>query len=303
MCSLNVSAYDPYPSGLIGDINHDGHLSITDITLIINDVLTGKTVNFINDVNEDYRLSIGDVTSLIDIVLDDSACDLRFTIKGYTTFTMVRVAGGTFTMGATNGQNDAGFDEFPAHQVTLSDYYIGQTEVIQELWYYVMGYLPDGNDDQGCPVVNVSWEDCQDFINTLNELTGCNFRLPTEAEWEFAARGGNRSRHYTYSGSNNYDDVAWCEENSNDLLHRAGEKMANELGIYDMSGNAWEWCHDWWDMYGSEAVVNPTGPESGTERVCRGGCMVGHSRFCRTGYRMSYTPTTRRFDLGLRLAL
>lgn len=301
-CNLNVSAMD-YLSGLVGDVNRDGRLSITDITMIINDLLTDGRVNSLNDVNRDYRLSITDLTGLIDMVLNYPDGNLLFTI-GDLRFTMVRVEGGTFTLGATQGQNsEAYYDEYPAHQVTLSDYYIGQFEVEQILWYHVTNGLPLGNEDQECPVVNVSWEDCQDFINTLNELTGFNFRLPTEAEWEFAARGGNLSQHYKYAGSNDYDEVAWCEENSNDWLHRVGEKKANELGIYDMSGNAWEWCYDWWDMYGSDAVVNPTGPESGTERVCRGGCMDGHARFCRIGYRMSYPPQTRRMELGFRLAL
>ena len=302
MCTLNASAYENR-SGMIGDINHDGSLNITDITMLIHDLITDSEVNSLTDINTDYRLSIGDVTALIDMVLDESHYSPRFWVNGVT-FSMVRVDGGTFTLGAVQGQNsEAYYDEYPAHEVTLSDYYIGQYEVQQILWLYVMGTLPDGNDDQECPVVNVSWEDCQLFISTLNELTGCTFRLPTEAEWEFAARGGNYSKNYKYSGSNDYDEVAWCEENSNDWLHRSGEKKANELGIYDMSGNAWEWCYDWWDLYDSAAVVDPTGPESGSERVCRGGCMDGHARFCRIGYRMSYPPETRRSELGFRLAL
>ena len=301
-CNLNVSATD-YDSGLVGDVNHDGRLSITDISMLINDLLTDAHANYLSDVNRDRRLSIADVSELIDMVLNYPDCNLCFTIDDWR-FTMVRVKGGTFTLGATQGQDsEAYYDEFPAHQVTLSDYYIGQCEVDQMLWYHVMDGLPLDNDDQECPVVNVSWEDCQDFINTLNQLTGLNFRLPTEAEWEFAARGGNLSQHYKYSGSNDFDEVAWCEENSNDWLHRTGEKKPNELGIYDMSGNAWEWCYDWWGMYESAAVVNPTGPESGSERVCRGGCMNGHARFCRIGYRMSYPPSTRRPELGFRLAL
>ncbi|MBQ0015371.1 MAG: formylglycine-generating enzyme family protein, partial [Bacteroidales bacterium] len=150
---------------------------------------------------------------------------------------MVEVSGGTFKMGATSEQgSDAWNDEKPVHNVTLSSYYIGLTEVTQELWQAVMGSNPSYFKGLYRPVENVSWDDCQTFISRLNSLTGKNFRLPTEAEWEFAARGGTKSRGYKYSGSNTLDDVAWHVGNSGDKTHDVGTKAPNELGIYDMSG-------------------------------------------------------------------
>ena len=290
-------------SGMVGDVNHDGHLSIADVTTLINTVLTDGAVTDINDINGDHRVSISDVTMIIDGLLRPEQGTLRFVVNGYP-FEMVIVEGGTFNMGATAEQeSEALFDEYPVHEVTLSTYCIGQTPVTQELWLYVLDELPSAIEDQECPVETVSWYDCQRFIETLNEMTGCQFRLPTEAEWEFAARGGNYSHNYKYSGSDDYDEVAWCELNSGDLTQRVGYKKANELGIYDMSGNVWEWCQDWWDVYSEGPAVNPTGPETGSTRVCRGGCMRGHVRFCRVSCRMDYSPNTRRSDLGLRLAM
>ena len=302
MCFFHASAADG--SGMVGDLNGDGRLSITDVTCLINDALYDNPVNDINDVNGDGRLTISDITTLIDNLLLCNQTNQRFIVNGVR-FEMVVVPGGTFMMGATPEQlSQANSDEFPAHEVTLSKFYIGQTQVTQGLWEAVMGYNDsEGVIDPECPVVNVSWYEIGNFISELNQLTGCNFRLPTESEWEFAARGGNNSNHYLYSGSNNYDDVAWCELNSNDRIQPVGSKMPNELGIYDMSGNVWEWCYDWWGMYPSESTVNPTGPETGTDRICRGGCMEGHLRFCRIGYRQYYPPQTYRRDLGFRIAL
>ena len=303
LCVFRASATENV-SGLVGDSNHDGRLGISDVVLLIDGLLNESEANGINDIDCDGRLSINDVTSLIDIILDDPKPIRLYTVNGVL-FKMVLVKGGTFQMGATSEQaSDANYDEYPVHQLTLSGYFIGQTQVTQELWQAVMGDNPSGCViNPQCPVENVSWEECIQFINNLNAMTGCSFRLPTEAEWEFAARGGNNSRHYKYSGSNNYDNVAWCEMNSNDLTHPVGKKAPNELGIYDMSGNVWEWCQDWWGLYTSESSVNPTGPDNGDSRVCRGGCMRGHYRFCRIGYRQYYSPNTKRIDLGLRLAL
>lgn len=223
---------------------------------------------------------------------------------GNVSFTMIRVDGGTFTMGATSEQgSDANNDEKPAHQVTLSPYYIGETEVTQALWEAVMGSNPSYFNGARRPVEEVSWDDCQDFIRKLNQKTGQNFRLPTEAEWEYAARGGNKSRGFKYAGSNTIGDVAWYTDNSGSTTHDVKTKQANELGLYDMSGNVWEWCQDWKGGYSSSAQTNPTGPSSGSYRVSRGGGWSSSARFCRVSYRSSFTPGFRNFNLGLRLAL
>ena len=225
-----------------------------------------------------------------------------FTVKGVT-FKMVKVRGGTFLMGALPEQTGAADDERPAHSVTLSDYYIGETEVTQELWMAVMGTNPSyftGNTQR--PVEQVSWDDCQTFISKLNALTGENFRLPTEAQWEFAARGGYKSRGYLYSGGNSLGEVAWYGENSGNKTHAVKTKSPNELGLYDMSGNVYEWCQDWYRNYSSAAVTNPTGPASGTSRVDRGGSWNGYATSCRAAYRFSRTPGGRFNNLGVRLA-
>ena len=219
---------------------------------------------------------------------------------------MVAVEGGTFTMGATTEQGgDAYGDEEPAHLVTLSGYSIGQTEVTQELWQAVLGSNPAGfTGDLQRPVEGVSWDDCQTFITKLNELTSQHFRLPTEAEWEYAARGGNRSQCYKYSGSNKLGDVAWNGNNSGSTTHPVGTKAANELGLFDMSGNVWEWCQDWYGSYISNYQTNPTGPATGSYRVVRGGCWYNHSyREFRVSHRYCYSPSYSNHDRGLRLAL
>ena len=219
-------------------------------------------------------------------------------------FKMIRVEGGTFQMGATSEQgSDAYDDEKPAHSVTLSSYYIGETEVTQELWQAVMGSNPSSFKGTNRPVEQVSWDDCQTFISKLDSITGKNFRLPTEAEWEYAARGGNKSRGYKYSGSNSVGDVAWYTDNSGSETHPVKSKSPNELGIYDMSGNVWEWCQDWYGSYESSSQTNPTGPSSGSSRVIRGGGWSNHARGCRVSFRSYSTPDFRSSYLGLRLVL
>ena len=217
---------------------------------------------------------------------------------------MVWVEGGTFHMGATSEQSENAWDdENPVHSVTLSGYYIGKTEVTQALWKTVMGSNPSSFKGDNLPVECVSWDDCQEFIRKLSALTGQNFRLPTEAEWEFACRGGNNSRGYKYSGSNDIDSVAWYKDNSGGNTHPVATKLSNELGIYDMSGNVWEWCSDWYDKYSSGAQANPKGPESGSCRVFRGGGWGSYAGYCRSSNRGYNTPTHRHDRLGLRLAL
>ena len=227
----------------------------------------------------------------------------EFTVNGVT-FAMVFVEGGTFTMGATSEQgSEADSDESPAHQVTVSDFYIGKYEVTQELWTAVMGSNPSHFSGTNLPVESVSWNNCQTFITKLNELTGKTFRLPTEAEWEYAARGGNKSGSYKYSGSNTIGEVAWYTSNSSSKTHEVGTKTPNELGVYDMSGNVWEWCSDWYGSYSSSAQTDPTGSTTGSFRVLRGGSWFGYACFCRVSFRRSGTPWYSSYNGGFRLVL
>ena len=236
---------------------------------------------------------------------DTSEADIETINVNGVKFQMVRVQGGTFQMGATSEQgNDVSINEKPIHSVTLSDYHIGQTQVTQELWQAVMGSNPsEFKGDSQCPVENVSWNDCMEFIAKLNRLTGKNFRLPTEAEWEYAARGGSKSRGYKYSGNNNPDLVAWYDGNSINKTHPVAQKQANELGLYDMSGNVWEWCSEWYGEYINEVQTNPTGPITGTDYVQRGGSWENGSIGVRVSRRSPGTPALRGCYYGLRLAL
>ena len=223
---------------------------------------------------------------------------------GGVSFDMVWVEGGTFHMGATSEQSENAWDdENPVHSVTLSGYYIGKTEVTQALWKTVMGSNPSSFKGDNLPVECVSWDDCQEFIRKLSALTGQNFRLPTEAEWEFACRGGNNSRGYKYSGSNDIDSVAWYKDNSGGNTHPVATKLSNELGICDMSGNVWEWCSDWYDKYSSGLLVNPKGPYDGTTHVDRGGSWISDAGHCRSSIRNYCSPVARYCYLGLRLSL
>ena len=219
-----------------------------------------------------------------------------FTVKGVS-FTMIAVEGGSYTMGCTSEQgSDCSGNEKPAHREYVSDFMIGETEVTQELWQAVMGSKPSRFiGDMQRPVENVSWGECQTFISKLNQLTGGNFRLPTEAEWEYAARGGNKSRGYKYSGSNNVGTVAWYNDNSGRTTHRVKTKQPNELGIYDMSGNVWEWCQDrWCDDYNS--------PRNSGSSVLRGGSCYYDARYVRVSCRHYYNSFNSCYYRGLRLA-
>ena len=233
--------------------------------------------------------------------------ELEFVV-GSCRFKMIKVDGGTFTMGVTKEQGKDAYWARPAHQVTLTDYYIGQTQVTQALWTAVMGDNPSAFKGDNFPVTNVSWVDCQSFIEELNrllskELGGKHFALPTEAQWEFAARGGNKSKRYRYAGSNNIDDVAWYCDNSYLMTNPVALKQPNELGLYDMSGNVEEWCQDWLGYYSSDAQTNPQGPAWGPARVNRGGSCHYSTELCRVYYRYHQAPNEGTFDIGLRLCL
>jgi formylglycine-generating enzyme required for sulfatase activity len=217
---------------------------------------------------------------------------------------MVFVEGGTFKMGSDLG----GLDEKPFHSVTLSDFNIGKYEVTQAQWKAVMGGNPSyfkGCDF--CPVEQVSWEDVHIFIRKLNLQTGNNYRLPTEAEWEFAAKGGVNSKGFTYSGSNELISVAWTKKNSGSATHSVGSKTANELMIYDMSGNVWEWCMDRYGEYNASSQNNPTGPPFGSERVIRGGSAISSEidaqLYSRATSRFSQSPIAKDIGVGFRLVL
>ena len=225
-------------------------------------------------------------------------------VKDGINIEMVKVEAGTFMMGATSEMKDPDDDEKPVHQVILTnDYYMGKYEVTQALWEAVMGSNPSICEGDNLPVETVSWNDCQEFISKLNSMTGRKFRLPTEAEWEYAARGGKKSRSYQYSGSSNISDVAWYDGNSGSKTHPVGTKHANELGIYDMSGNVYEWCSDWYGFYSSSSQTNPTGADSGAGRVCRGGGWCDDAVCCRLSFRLGNSPGSLLINLGLRLAL
>ena len=265
-------------------------------------ILEGQTATLAGMLTTNTSSSVASGTS-------SSGNTITIPVKNGISIEMVRVEAGTFIMGATPEMKEPWDDEKPAHQVTLTnDYYIGKYEVTQALWKAVMGYNPSAFKGDNLPVEQVSWDDCQEFISKLNSITGKTFRLPTEAEWEYAARGGNKSRGYQYSGSNNISDVAWYKDNwykdnSDNKTHAVGSKQANELGIYDMSGNVWEWCQYWFGSYSSSSQVNPIGANSGSDRVFRGGGWYNNARFCRSSCRRNDEPGFRSRGLGLRLVL
>lgn len=216
---------------------------------------------------------------------------------------MVYIEAVEFTMGATKEQKgEANSDEKPAHPVVLNCFNLCKYEVTQELWEAVMGDNPSHFKGKNLPVENVSWDDCLKFIMKLNELTGKKYRLPTEAEWEYAARGGSNSMHYKYSGGNSLEYVSWYFHNSMDKTHTVGMMKPNELGLYDMSGNVWEWCQDWYGSYGKKTAYYPTGPIKAYNKVFRGGGYDNGDTYCRCSYRNGTAPQNKFKNLGLRLA-
>ena len=226
--------------------------------------------------------------------------DLVFTVKGVS-FTMKNVNGGSFQMG--NDSDDAYRDERPVHKVKVSSFYMGETEVTQALWQALMDNNPSRFKGGKRPVECVSWNDCQDFIRILNQITGYQFRLPTEAEWEFAALGGKKGHGYKYAGKNFISSIAWFLDNSDSKTHTVKGKSPNELWLYDMSGNVWEWCADWYGRYAAGFQIDPTGVEEGSNRVLRGGCWNSNDWYCRVSNRSFNNPDFSGDGYGFRLAL
>lgn len=240
----------------------------------------------------------------------NNGSDQTFTVNDVS-FTMKCVEGGTFWMGAQRnnpfGQNydsETLDGENPVHSVTVSTFYMGETEVTQELWQAVMGNNPSYFSGTNLPVEKVSWNDVvYEFLPALNALTGQNFRLPTEAEWEYAARGGNKDRGYKYAGSNKIGNVAWYMDNSNSETHPVATKSPNSLGLYDMTGNVKEWCSDWFGLYSSDSQTNPQGPSSGSARVLRGGSWKTYERGSRVSFRHLDGSESSNANAGFRLVL
>ena len=301
----------------VGGVNSTAESQQTSVnqSSIHNQISSVSTSNAASSNNSGYSSSSSSTAS--------GSNTISIPVKDGINIELVKVEAGTFMMGATSEMKDSYDNEKPVHQVTLTnDYYIGKYEVTQALWQAVMGNNPshfkgdslsvktgslwqalmDKCYVESLPVEMVSWNDCQEFISKLNSLTGRKFRLPTEAEWEYAARGGKKSRGYQYSGSSKVYDVAWYNTYK---IHPVGTKQANELGICDMSGNVSEWCQDWYGSYDSSSQTNPTGASNGKQRVYRGGSRYDIARNCRLSCRFGSTQNNcyRSDILGLRLVL
>ena len=227
---------------------------------------------------------------------------IRIEVNGISLL-MLPVDGGSYMMGATVEQRAEAWDnEKPIRNVTLSPYYLSETVVTQALWDAVM---EDKSEASGnLPVTGKSWNEWQTFIGNLNALSGRRFRMPTEAEWENAARGGNKSHGFRFAGSNNINDVAWYDANSGSCIHPVMQKMPNELGLYDMTGNVFEWCFDKYGSYGEDPETDPIGSPTGSQRVYRGGAFSYYQRGCRISCRFCAEPTGKDYSkIGLRLAM
>lgn len=308
------SIFLPLPGYMIGDScvkkGKEGRYMTSDMSLDYNEYMSELDVN--GDTNSNYvshfnRLRINgysvrpvwnDIQTKDDKITHDEIID----VNGVQ-FKMVYVEGGTFTMGATPEQKEEPKEnERPAHSVFLVSYYIGETEVTQDLWQAIMGNNPSKTRGIKNPVEYVSWHACKNFIQKLNAITGRKFRLPTEAEWEYAARGGIKSKGYQYSGSENWNEVAWTNTFS-DKTVPVKFREPNEIGIYGMSGNVQEWCEDWYGDYHDDFQINPQGANSGTHRVYRGGSYCCHYSECRVARRHAMAPEKACIDLGFRLVL
>ena len=262
-----------------------------------------NTLMLLRPPHKDFKIKRLRGTKELSGVATQPQQDLEFNVNGVK-FTMKYVEGGSFMMGALDDDDEAFDDEKPSHKVDLDSFYIGETQVTQALWQAVMGNNPSYMEGDQLPVENVSGNDCQEFIKKLNSVTGKSFSLPTEAQWEFAARGGNKSRGFLYSGSNNIDEVAWYDKNCNNKTHPVALKKANELGLYDMTGNVLEWCKDWYNncYYKDSSQDNLQDPESGSLRIFRGGSWFVNACYCRVSCR-GYFPDNRYPIVGLRLVL
>ena len=309
----------PVPKPIVGSLNVESNPNFAKLYIDGKDM--GTTPKFISEIiigRHDIKLTkegYSDYTETVMLAKDERKQIVAtltegvydeevFTANGVS-FTMRLVEGGAYSMGAgveqgTNVQDD----EKPVHRVVLSDFYMGETEVTQELWKAVMGTNPSNKKGDKLPVDNVSWNQAKQFIQSLNQITGMQFRLPTEAEWEYAARGGKKSQQYRYAGSNKTEDVACFKKNSS-RAQNVKSKWPNELGIYDMSGNMWEWCSDWnaTDYYSKSQVHDPQGPSKGIYRILRGGSWHSEADNCRVSYRNCDDPNNSDKYTGFRLAL
>ena len=267
--------------------------------------ITVKAIANPNTTTRQTTITFSDSETILKVSVGQKGISPVLTIKvGNVSFNMIRVDGGTFWMGATSEQGyDYDSDERPIHSVTLSGYYIGETEVTEALWNTVLGISSNNNPKN--PKTDITWHEASWFVEQLSAKTGMKFRLLTEAEWEFAARGGTKTKNYKYAGSNNISNVAWYEDNSGGQVHEVATKAPNELGLYDMSGNVWEWCQDYYGSYSSGSVTDPTGPPSGitTRRVLRGGSWLYDYTGSRVSDRLYAHPNSEFSDIGFRLGL
>lgn len=271
---------------------------------IVRDLQSNTTYHFKAYATNSQGTSYGE-----ELTFTTGAEDVKTFNINNAVLTMVRVEGGVFQMGGSD--ESAKSYEKPVHNVTLDDYYIGLSEVTNEQWEAVVnGRVPSPiedpiwyNEKRFLPKTMISYVECLDFISKLNAQTGLEFSLPTEAQWEYAARGGNKSRGYTYSGSNDASEVGWCYENAATQVAIVATKNSNELGLYDMTGNVNEWCSDWYGPYSSEDQTNPVGPDSGYYRVMRGGSVINFYDECRISHRFGGEPDSHLYFVGFRLAL
>ncbi|MBE6297425.1 MAG: TIR domain-containing protein [Bacteroidales bacterium] len=308
VCNLTGMSDEPYylPIHRKGDYRFKGINAVTSKTIVIKEHIDANEEKDIEIIWELEKQLHKEQTP------DKQPEDTHSTIQTFNVagieFRMVKITKGSFYMGSiipkTNNLQMTITDIPNSHTVVISnDFYIGETAVTQELWSSVMQYNPSRFIDNNAPVDSISWDQCQSFIKRLNQMTGMKFRLPTEAEWEYAARGGNKSKNYLYSGSNVLCDVAWCLDNSNSQTHPVKQKNPNELGLYDMSGNVWEWCQDFYNEYVNGIQHDPIGPSYGTKRVYKGGCWC-EIEDCRTTMRRAGSQDFYSYGgLGLRLAL